>query len=80
MDNFTVTQRILLELLLEKSTAHLILSVVDKLNSRLQVRKSPSASGNKPNQYTKCSMSNWHMPCMRYEKWVERKSRYCIVH
>ena len=44
VDNCTVTQqRILLELLLEKSTSHLNLSIVDKVNSRLQVRKSPSA-------------------------------------
>ena len=35
---------------------------------------------NKSNWYTKCSTSNWHIAHMRYKKWAECKSRYCIAH
>ena len=35
---------------------------------------------NKSKWYTKGSTSNWHIAHMRYEKWAEHKSRYCIAH
>ena len=75
-------RRILLELLLEKSMAHLKLSIVDKVNLRLTVREKEFKRfmENKSNWYTKCSTSNWHIAHMRYKKWTECKSRYCIAH